>query len=165
MTASEVAIQSICWPRITALSVPPSKKQSDKPKSSAPRKDATLFLDRNLGRKVVADVLREAGFPVVAHDEKFAPDTPDEEWLDVVGKQGWIVISRDRQIRRRPNELDALRRAKVRAVFVTGGNLSGHALAELVRSSGAKIQNHALSASAPVIFSLTKDGSLKKIKL
>jgi hypothetical protein len=37
-------------------------------------------------------VLRVAGATVVAHDECFEPDTPDEDWLAEAGRRGWIVL-------------------------------------------------------------------------
>jgi hypothetical protein len=30
--------------------------------------------------------------------------TPDLEWMPIVGKNGWIVLTRDRRIRTRPAE-------------------------------------------------------------
>lgn len=34
------------------------------------------FIDRDLGRYVFANVLKEAGLRVEVHDEHFSPDTP-----------------------------------------------------------------------------------------
>jgi len=145
------------------LSAKRSKKPSAKPNSSEPRKDAVFFVDRSLGRIGVASALRAAGFPVVAHDERFDPATPDEYWLETAGKEGWIVLSADKSIRRKPDELKALRRHKVRAVFLTSGNLKGSEQAKLCAQNGRKIQDSAMSTQAPAMFSLTKSGDLNPL--
>ena len=57
--------------------------------------------------------LREAGIPFAAHREHFAGNTPDVEWIAEVGRRGWAVLARDQEIRRRPNELAAVRAARI----------------------------------------------------
>lgn len=48
----------------------------------------------------------------------------DREWLPTVGTAGLVVLSRDKRIRRRPLERQALLDHGVRAFFLTsGGNL------------------------------------------
>jgi hypothetical protein len=78
-----------------------------------------FFVDRSLGRKAVPEALRQAGEAVVVHDEHFAQDAKDEEWLTHAGKKGWIVLSADKRIRYRGNEFSALKEAGVRAFFLT----------------------------------------------
>lgn len=52
--------------------------------------------------------MRAAGAQVEAHDDHFAQNTTDVEWLAQVGKWGWVVISKDQNIRRNPLELAAI---------------------------------------------------------
>lgn len=65
------------------------------------------FTDRDLGNRF-PEILRSAGLTVERHGDRFAPDTPDEEWLAAVGARGWIVLTHDRRIRYKPNERDAV---------------------------------------------------------
>jgi len=65
----------------------------------------------------VPEALRVAGAKVEAHDDDFAQNTTDVEWLAQAGKRGWVVISKDQNIRRNPLELSAYEAAKVRGVF------------------------------------------------
>jgi len=51
----------------------------------------TFFVDRSLGGAFVARALRENGRTVVVHDDEFEPDARDVDWLQAVGKQGWVV--------------------------------------------------------------------------
>lgn len=49
----------------------------------------------------------------------------DPQWLPVVGKAGLVVLTRDKRIRRRPLEREALLTSGVRACFqTTGGQLN-----------------------------------------
>ena len=85
-----------------------------------------FFVDRSLGRKIIPDVLRTAGQEVRVHDELFAQNAKDEIWLAEAGKQGWIVLTKDKNIRYRAIELQALLTARVRAFVLTArGDLSG----------------------------------------
>jgi hypothetical protein len=57
---------------------------------------------------------------VEVHDDHFAPDAPDAVWLRVVGERGWVVLTKDERIRRRPLEREALLTA-VRASLTHDG--------------------------------------------
>jgi hypothetical protein len=81
--------------------------------------------------------LRRAGARVEVHDDHFAQDALDEVWL-TVGQRGWLAITKDKNIRRRTLEREALLRARVGVFFVAGGNLSGADMAaRLVAQLGA----------------------------
>ena len=67
-----------------------------------------LFVDRSLGRRKVPDRLREVHPNVIAHDDLFSQDTDDEVWLEEAGRQGWMVLTKDERIRRKPGEQMAI---------------------------------------------------------
>ena len=48
-----------------------------------------FFVDRSLGKRDVPEALRRAGETVEIHDDHFAPDAKDADWLSVVGTRGW----------------------------------------------------------------------------
>ncbi|MGH7152226.1 MAG: hypothetical protein ACREIU_16085 [Planctomycetota bacterium] len=43
--------------------------------------------------------MRREGARVEVHDEHFARDARDEEWLGEVGRRGWVVPTKDQRIR------------------------------------------------------------------
>jgi hypothetical protein len=86
-----------------------------------------FFTDRDLGTSF-PDILRSAGLIVERHADHFAPDTTDETWLAVVGARRWIVLTHDRRIRYKPNELAAVRQHGV-AMLVIVGHAPYHELA------------------------------------
>lgn len=42
------------------------------------------------------------------HDDEFAPDEEDPIWLPKVAARGWVILTKDREIRHRKIELDAV---------------------------------------------------------
>jgi hypothetical protein len=86
-----------------------------------------FFIDRSLGRKHLAEALRELGFTVhtlsSVYGEKRGQAVRDEEWLRDAGANGWVVLMKDDKIRTRPAERDALANAGVRAFCLTNAQL------------------------------------------
>lgn len=81
---------------------------------------------------LILDAFRKVGMKVEPHGAYFRHDTPDIEWLAVVGEKKWVVLMRDQKIGRRPLELDALLRAKVKAFVLTTGELKDLQNAKIV---------------------------------
>ena len=54
---------------------------------SRPPETYTFFVDRSLGKHVVAVALRSAGARVEVHDDHFSPDATDEHWLTESGEK------------------------------------------------------------------------------
>jgi len=66
---------------------------------------------------------------VHVHDDSFPSATPDDVWLREVGRSGWLVLTKDQRIRYREIEKQAVLRAGVGVFVLTGGNMSGKAMA------------------------------------
>lgn len=79
----------------------------------------TFFTDRDLGKKFPS-ILSAAGLTVERHQDHFAVDASDEEWLEVIGKKGWIALTHNHRIRYTPNELDAVIRHRTSLLVVIG---------------------------------------------
>lgn len=63
--------------------------------------------------------------------DKFPVGVSDEDWLVEAGEQGWVVLTKDQAIARRPNEMLALTRSGVRAFVLTAGEMTGEEQARL----------------------------------
>src|SRR5262245_8155353 len=135
-----------------------SKKRSGASSSSKPLDLLIFFLDRNLGKKAVADALRQAGVEVHVHDDHFPPEAREEEWLAEVGKRGWIVLTKDTRIRYRSSELAALVKANVTAFALTAGNLRGEEMAAVFVKALPTIRRFVARYSPPLVASITKSG-------
>ena len=108
-----------------------SKKRSDV-SSNRQREEPTLFLDRNLGKHIIAHRLRSEGMTVEVHDDHLPADAPDEDWLELVGRMGWIALTKDKNIRYRTAELDSIRRHAARVIVIRAKNTTGPEIAELL---------------------------------
>lgn len=97
-------------------------------RSKEPSDEPELFIDRSLG-KSIAQALRDAGLTVHTmasfYGERKAQRLSDREWLRDAGRRGWIVLTKDDAIRRRPAERDALTEAGVRVFCLTTAQLRG----------------------------------------
>jgi len=78
-----------------------------------------FFTDRDLGKRF-PEILRDAGLSVERHADHFAHDCPDEDWLQSIGRRGWIAITHDSRIRYKPNELAAVMHHRVALLVVIG---------------------------------------------
>lgn len=119
-----------------------------------------FFLDRSIGKHIVAEALRHAGTAVEVHDDHFPPGVHDEEWVPPVGERGWIVLTRDDRIRYRSQERTALIQARVR-VFVLGGrSLPGPAMAEVLVQALLAMRRLVARYQAPFIARVTQTWSV-----
>ena len=66
-----------------------------------------IFVDRSIP-KPVAEALKLVRNDVRWLEDEFAHDTPDAVWLAAVGVRGWLVVCRDKHIRTRPGERQAI---------------------------------------------------------
>lgn len=140
-----------------------SKKRSAS-NSAAPPDPITLFVDRCAWSRLLGEALDAIGADYIAHHQYFAPAAPDEEWLEVAGRESWVVLTRDKHIRRRPAELEAFQTHKVTVFVLAAGNASAAETAELITRLYDKIQRLAAQAKPPVMYSVTRSGISKPIK-
>jgi hypothetical protein len=133
------------------------------PAPAPPSEPLVLFLDRSLGRKIVPCVLREAAslqIVVETLDEHFSPDVRDEEWLKVVGRRGWVVLTKDQRIRYRSNELAAVRRAKVRLFVIVAKDLKGEDIAQVIVRAIPTMRRFVETCPAPFIATIHRTANV-----
>lgn len=123
----------------------------------------TFFLDHQIGRYIVADALREAGARVEVHLDHFQGSTPDTEWLPEVGRRGWILITKDQNIRRNPLERAAYERAGVRGFVVTGKDMGGKELGDLLVRCLSGMLRRTAGRSGPLLFTISRGGTFTKL--
>jgi hypothetical protein len=110
-----------------------------------------------VGKGVVL-ALRGAGARVEAHDDHFAQNEPDESWIPAVAGRGWVILTKDKNIRRRAGEREALVTASARIITLTSGNMSGAVMAALLVQHLADMEQLALSQPAPFVAILGPGG-------
>ncbi len=99
------------------------------------------------------------------HDDHLPMDAPDQEWIDLVGRKGWIAITKDKHIRYRYAEFAAVKTYRARVVVIRAKNLTGGELTELIIKCYLKIQNHSSNNPAPFVADLDRSGKLSNYEL
>lgn len=125
-----------------------------------PPEPRIFFVDRSLGAKDVVDALRAAGLAVIGHAERFAHDTEDTEWLQVAGESGWVVLTKDVNIRRNEIERRALIDAGVAAFMLARADLTGATMAKLWVSAIPKLLRALQEHAPPFIATLSASGQV-----
>jgi predicted nuclease of predicted toxin-antitoxin system len=139
-----------------------SKKRSDAKSSSKPLDSFEIFIDRSLGKKI-AEPLKAAGAIVHLHDDYFEQNVEDQDWLFEVGQRGWIVLTKDKWIRRRPIEREALLNANLKVFCFMSGSISFSEMAVIFANALPAIQETAEKKLPPFIAGIYRDATVKII--
>lgn len=110
---------------------------------------SVYFTDRDLGN-LLPNILRNAGMKVERHADHFAHDTPDTDWLQAAGRNGWYVLTHNRRIRYTPNELEAVMTHGV-GMFVLIGQATHQELAANVVRTATRIERFIKRHARPFI--------------
>lgn len=123
--------------------------------------EITFFIDWSIGQRAVPEALRAANVTVEIHLDHFAPETPDVEWLAAVTQQGWVVLTKDENIGRKPQEVKAIARAGARVFILVSGNLTRQQMAALFVNVLEKLKKFTRGNQAPFIAKIHKDGRVE----
>lgn len=122
-----------------------------------------FFLDHQIGRYVVADALRVVGAQVEAHVDHFDAAAPDIDWIPEVGRRGWVLITRDQNIRRNPLERFSYEAAALRGFVMTGQDMSGSDMSALLVKSLSGMVRRVAGRKGPLMFSISRGGTFSKL--
>lgn len=110
-------------------------------------------------------MLRQVGERVEIHDTHFPSGTPDEVWLQEIGRRGWVVLTKDANIRYHPLEKQAIQVSGVVAVILTKGNLKAEEMGKVFVRALPQIKRLVRKNRPPLILRLTPAGSLSLVDL
>lgn len=97
------------------------------------------------------------------HDDNFARDAKDQDWLAEVGKRGWVVLTKDKRFQNRDLELQAVASSKVAVFMLTAGSIQGSEMADIFVRSIVKIGNVAKSNRRPFIATVSRSGRVRVV--
>jgi predicted nuclease of predicted toxin-antitoxin system len=137
-----------------------SRKQFGASSPSKLPERPVFFLDRSLGKHKVANALRKAGVSVEVHEQHFAPDAPDREWLKTVGERSWVVLTKDQKIRYHSREREALLTSGVRAFILTAGSVSAEEMAQAFLVALPRMEKFLSKHQGPFIVAVRRVGTL-----
>ena len=118
-----------------------------------------LFVDRCLGKNILPEALRKLPNLIVhIHDDHFAPDEEDQVWLPKVATKGWVILTKDKDIRHRKLELDAVLNNEAYMLTFGTGDYSAKEMAEAFRLALPKIRRTIAGFFPPLIARISKGG-------
>lgn len=122
--------------------------------------EPVFFVDRSLGSVDVPAGLRAAGATVEIHDDHFPQTQADVDWLPIVGESGWVVLTKDRRIRTRNLESQALLDAGVAAFVLTAGDVTGGEMAAALVKALPRMRRMAAKLVRPFIAAVSRAGDV-----
>lgn len=103
--------------------------------------------------------MKAFGENVVHLQDIFEPDAKDAAWLPVIGEKGYILVTRDEEIRREPSELAALQRHGVGVFFLGGKGLNRCKLIQQLVRNWPRMKELASSERRPFAFRVPPNGT------
>ena len=102
---------------------------------------------------------------VEVHDDHLPPEAPDEDWIALVGRERWVAVTKDKNVRYRMSEIEAIRKHMARVVVIRMKNATGPDIADALLKGRRRIASFAAKTPAPCIAGLYKSGSVSVYKL
>ena len=109
----------------------------------------------------VPDALRSIGLNVEVHADHFAHDAPDTEWLRRCGEEGWVVLAKDKAIKKNPLERQAIIANGLAAFFIIKTNATGEENAAALIEAMPKIVGILENQRRPFIARIYASGDVE----
>jgi len=119
----------------------------------------TLYVDECLGRSIALRLQAE-GHDAKPFDE-FAGKA-DVDFLPIVGAREWVLVTKDKNVRRNQLEVNAILNAGVRAFVVTATGLNHQQISDLVSRAMPKIVRISRQ-QGPFVYNITATGMMSQI--
>lgn len=101
---------------------------------------------------------------VHAHNDLFAPDTRDETWINHCGQYGWIVFTKDRAIRYRQMERQAVQTYNARLFnLATRKNMTAEENVQAFIKAIPRITQFVRRHKPPFIAKVSRDGKVEMV--
>lgn len=127
--------------------------------------EPVFYLDESIFSHALLSALLTAGARVERVGGVVQRGAQDDAWLQVVGRNGWIALTRDQRIRYRTIERQALIRHGVGSLTFTGGQATGTQTAERVLDLLPRFVTIARSEPRPFLFTFGLNGPLSRVRL
>lgn len=102
---------------------------------------------------------------VEIHDDHLPPDAPDEDWIALVGRNGWVAVTKDKNIRYRAGELASIRQHSARVLVVRAKNATGADIADLLVAGRRRIAGFTARTTAPFVAAIYRGGQVRAFEI
>jgi hypothetical protein len=122
-----------------------------------------IFFDRSVPRSV-AEALKLVRTDIRWLEDEFPHDVKDAAWLQDVGIRGWLVIGRDRRIRYRPAEKQAIIDHRVGYFCIAQNtNPTRWEYLRLIVTTLDQMEYVFATTDRPFIYGVYKDGEFRRL--
>jgi hypothetical protein len=120
-----------------------------------------LFLDENHCRNLhMIEAVEEYGIVCRKHLDHFAAGIEDTEWLPVIARYGWSLLTTDARIRTNFLEKESVRVNGVRMFYFSRNNLAGREMGVALRRALPQMDHLVKTQRAPFTASISKSGEV-----
>ena len=134
-----------------------------KPLLLLPPPSPVFFIDRSLGRKDVAGVLKARGACVQLHDQHFNQNEKDEKWIADVAQKGWVILTKDTEHHRKDTEREAIAQSGAREFALSNASISGVEMGQIFASALPSILRYLNRHQGPFIVRVHRNLNLVRI--
>ena len=137
------------------------KRSAASTRPSKPLEGHTLLVEESLGKRVSL-ALRENGLSVVIQGEspEFPRGIDDQTLAERAGRGGLILVSKDLEMRYRPNEREAIVRAQLRVFQLTRGAWTADEMIAALVKARWRMDRLVKKQAPPFIARINKKGEI-----
>jgi len=95
---------------------------------------------------------------VAIHRDHFRDNEFDDVWIPAVAARGWIILTKDKEIRHRKLEIEAVRTNEAYWISFGDGNGSANQMAESFKRAHVKIRRETARWCGPFFGRITRTG-------
>ena len=133
----------------------PSGRRRQQPDAPPP----VFFLDRGLGRHLIAEAIRAQGYEALPMADVYPDGTDqrisDPEWIKRADTEGWVALTKDPSIIR--DHRDVMAETKLRVFAFNNANLTGSEMVARLEINFNRILQRSRKPG-PYLWVITPDG-------
>ena len=128
--------------------------------NSLKRLESVKFLTDEALAKRVPLALRELGLNITRVESVLSQGALDDEWARYAAAHGMVVLTKDSEIKRKPNEVAAIETAGIGVFTLARGDRTGDEMIEAFTQALPTIDRVLQRFARPFIVSLSRTGAI-----
>jgi hypothetical protein len=122
-----------------------------------------IFIDRSIP-KSVASALKLVRSDVLWLEDRFPHDAKEQDWLSVAGESEWLVIMRDKKVRTRRGERQAIVDNRVGCFIINQGNdPTRWEYLRLLALTLDEMERRFDTTARPFIYTISREGKFNQV--
>lgn len=102
---------------------------------------------------------------VEVHDDHLDQDAPDEEWIALVGDRKWLAVTKDKNVRFRTAEIEAIKCRGARVLVIRAKNATGLDMANILVEAHRRVERFVSRTDAPFVAGIDRSGTIRNYRI